>query len=120
MTQTYGPDRIREMNSLAVLAHLRAIEDTTSSQIAAATGLSRTSVNATITDLERLGWVQSLPPTSPPTGRPAKRYRFRSESGFVLGVDIGANRIATSLTDLCGEEKCAEETELAPSSAAPR
>ena len=54
MTQTYGPDRIREMNSLAVLAHLRTIEDTTSSQIAAATGLSRTSVNATITDLERL------------------------------------------------------------------
>ena len=120
MTQTYGPDRIREMNSLAVLAHLRAIEDTTSSQIAAATGLSRTSVNATITDLERLGWVQSLPPASPPTGRPAKRYRFRSESGFVLGIDIGANRIATSLTDLCGEEKCSEETELAPSSAAPR
>jgi|GEM_PF-5582079 len=27
MTQTYGPDRIREMNSLAVLAYLRAIED---------------------------------------------------------------------------------------------
>lgn len=116
MTRTYGPDHIREMNSLAVLSHLRTIADTTSSQIAAATGLSRTSVNATILDLENMGWVQDLPPTAPPTGRPAKRYRFRSELALVMGVDIGANRIATSLCDLRGNEVCSQETDLHPDS----
>ena len=93
MSATHGPDRIRELNSLAILAYLRSVDEATVSQIAQETGLSRTSVGATIADCEELGWVSSLPPAPSITGRPAKRYRFQSEAGVVVGLDIGANHI---------------------------
>ena len=47
MSATHGPDRIRELNSLAILDYLRSVDEATVSQIAQETGLSRTSVGAT-------------------------------------------------------------------------
>ena len=34
MSATHGPDRIRELNSLAILAYLRTVDEATVSQIA--------------------------------------------------------------------------------------
>ena len=102
MSATHGPDRIRELNSLAILDYLRSVDEATVSQIAQETGLSRTSVGATIADCEELGWVASLPPAPSITGRPAKRYRFQSEAGVVVGLDIGANHIDVMATNLIG------------------
>ena len=52
MSATHGPDRIRELNSLAILDYLRSVAEATVSQIAQETGLSRRSVGATIADCE--------------------------------------------------------------------
>ncbi len=103
MAQTCGP-RPSEMNSLAVL--LRTIEQL---PLKLPTGLSRTSVNTTITDLERLGMGVHT------TGyyshwAPCKRYRFCSESGLSWVSILGQTESQLRLTIYAGEEKCAEET----------
>ena len=114
MSATHGPDRIRELNSLAILAYLRSVDEATVSQIAQETGLSRTSVGATIADCEELGWVSSLPPAPSITGRPAKRYRFQSEAGVVVGLDIGANHIDVLATNLVGSSLASLRADVSP------
>ena len=110
MSATHGPDRIRELNSLAILAYLRTVDEATVSQIAQETGLSRTSV----ADCEELGWVSSLPPAPSITGRPAKRYRFQSEAGIVVGLDIGANHIDVLATNLVGSSLASLRADISP------
>lgn len=114
MSATHGPDRIRELNSLAILAYLRTVDEATVSQIAQESGLSRTSVGATIADCEELGWVSSLPPAPSITGRPAKRYRFQSEAGVVVGLDIGANHIDVLATNLVGSSLASLRADVSP------
>ena len=105
MLEAFGPDRVRELNSLTVISYLRGVDSATVTQLSQATGLSRTSISSTVAHLEKLGWILSLPPANGNlAGRPAKRYRFASTAGLVLGVDIGANRVSALLTDLNGAE----------------
>lgn len=120
MSATHGPDRIRELNSLAILDYLRSVDEATVSQIAQETGLSRTSVGATIADCEELGWVASLPPAPSITGRPAKRYRFQSEAGVVVGLDIGANHIDVMATNLIGASLASARADVSPDEPAPQ
>ena len=115
MLEAFGPDRVRELNSLTVISYLRGVDSATVTQLSQATGLSRTSISSTVAHLEKLGWILSLPPANGNlAGRPAKRYRFASTAGLVLGVDIGANRVSALLTDLNGAELGYAEDPVSP------
>ena len=81
-----GPERIREINSLRILHWLIDGSETTATEIAEHCDLSRTSVNAALANLRELGWITTLNAvTGTAGGRPARRYRFRSEGAVVLG-----------------------------------
>ena len=117
MLEAFGPDRVRELNSLTVISYLRGVDSATVTQLSQATGLSRTSISSTVAHLEKLGWILSLPPANGNlAGRPAKRYRFASTAGLVLGVDIGANRVSALLTDSTARSSATRRT---PSRRAP-
>ncbi|MFF5207664.1 ROK family transcriptional regulator [Streptosporangium sp. NPDC000396] len=95
--------RLRQLNALASLHALRGSPPLTLAELARRTGLSRASINEVIADLMGRGWVTEVPPAPGVMGRPARRYRFRSEAGYVLGLDIGVHKVLAAITDLNGE-----------------
>ncbi|RDV43371.1 ROK family protein [Leifsonia sp. ku-ls] len=93
---------LRRMNSWGIL---RAVLERpqTMRDLAADSGLSRTAIDAIISDLMESGWVAAS--DSAPAGRlgrPAATYRPAPGLGNFLSLDIGANHIFAVVTDLTG------------------
>ena len=84
------------------------------SELAQATGLSKPTVNDVVEFLLGAGFVTESVPGGdgegrrPRPGRPARLLRFRSDLGFVLGIDIGANKTLALVADLDGQVLAAE------------
>lgn len=69
------------------------------------TGLSRPTVEGVIDGLISSGLAVDVPAEEGGVrrqGRPARRFRFRAEAGHLLGIEIGAHRVAALLSDLDG------------------
>jgi predicted NBD/HSP70 family sugar kinase len=110
-----SPSLLRLINSVAVLSALRASSPATLTDLATSTGLSRPTVEAAIEDLIEQGWAAELAAESDRrVGRPARRYVFRADSGYVLGFDIGAHRVIGVLANLNGEHVHTHETQVDP------
>ncbi|MFI6316850.1 ROK family protein [Nonomuraea sp. NPDC050556] len=106
--------RLRRLNSLASLRELRAAAPLTLAELARRTGLSRASAGEVVGDLVARGWVAEVPPVQGAMGRPARRYRFRSDAGHVLGVDIGVHKVLAAVTDLTGQIVAGGRTSVSP------
>lgn len=102
-----GPHVLRRMNRAAVLQAVRAgARPVSVASLIDSTGLSRPAVTRALADLVDAAVVERLGVTEPPQGhigRPAQRVRFRSERGFVAGLDIGPRRVHVILADLLGD-----------------
>jgi predicted NBD/HSP70 family sugar kinase len=110
-----SPSLLRLINSVAVLSALRASSPATLTDLATSTQLSRPTVEAAIEDLIEQGWAAELAAEADRrVGRPARRYVFRADSGYVLGFDIGAHRVIGVLADLNGEHIHTHETQVDP------
>ncbi|QMU71571.1 ROK family transcriptional regulator [Streptacidiphilus sp. P02-A3a] len=105
------PALLRRLNTQAVLGSLRGQPPVTVTQLGAATSLSRQTVEAVLTDLTEQGWIEETEPERG-MGRPARRYRFRAEAGYVLGVDVGVHKLLAVLTDLDGNEVAVRRSTL--------
>jgi predicted NBD/HSP70 family sugar kinase len=106
---------LRRMNSLGIL---RAVTEQpqTMRDLAESSGLSRTAIDAIVSDLLEMGWLSVAEIAQPGRlGRPAAAYRLRSDLGRFLSIDIGANHIYVVATDLAGtvEGHLTEPTEEA-------
>lgn len=99
-----GPADIRHANALACIAALRASEDAvTITDIAAATGLSRPTIDAVLATMETRGTVTARAPETVGTGgRPARRYTLDATSALVAGIDAGPHNVRVLLADLRG------------------
>lgn len=106
---------LRGLNTGVVLRALRRESPQTVSQLTAATGLSRPTVEALVDELVSQGWISEtgIPPAGRTPGRPARRLRFRSEAGHVVGVDIGLRKIVLVLARLDGEVVAREREDIA-------
>lgn len=112
------PSLLRRINSAVVLHALRATDCATLTEVTRVTGLSRPTVEGVVDDLIQAGLVVEQAAeegTARRQGRPARRFRFRAEAGHLLGVEIGAHRVAALLADLDGrvigaQAKDVEET----------
>jgi predicted NBD/HSP70 family sugar kinase len=93
---------LRRMNSLGILrAVLQA--PSTLRTLANDSGLSRTAVDAIVTDLVGLGWLEPAEATATSRiGRPAAAFRVRTGLGHLLSIDIGANHIQVVVAELSG------------------
>uniref|UniRef100_UPI0030C6D6FF helix-turn-helix domain-containing protein n=1 Tax=Streptomyces bohaiensis TaxID=1431344 RepID=UPI0030C6D6FF len=99
------PSLLRKINSSVVLRALRDAGDApTLSDLVSATGLSRPTIEGVLEGLAASGLVveAAADPEARRVGRPARRFRFRSESGHTLGIGIGAHRVQVVLADLAG------------------
>ena len=93
---------MRVLNQRAVLDRLRRLGAATRPQIAKDTGLSKPTVGQALVDLERHGLVRPIGRTSAGPGRSAVVYEPNPLAGYVLGIDIGRERIRAAVADLGG------------------
>jgi predicted NBD/HSP70 family sugar kinase len=93
---------MRVLNQRAVLDRLRRLGAATRPQIAKDTGLSKPTVGQALVDLERHGLVRPIGRTTAGPGRSAVVYEPNPAAGYVLGVDIGRERIRAAVADLGG------------------
>ncbi|MGW5938004.1 ROK family transcriptional regulator [Streptomyces celluloflavus] len=99
------PSLLRRINSAVVLHALRAADSPTLTDLVQVTGLSRPTVEGVVEGLIETGLVVEAAAEGGETrrqGRPARRFRFRTEAGHLLGIEIGPHRIAALLSDLSG------------------
>jgi predicted NBD/HSP70 family sugar kinase len=96
--------KLRELNSLTVMRALREHPPATVTELSQRTGLSRPAADVIAQNLVAEGWASVIEPGSSSTvGRPARRYRFRSTAGYVLGIDVGVHKVLALVADLSGE-----------------
>ncbi|QNP74002.1 ROK family transcriptional regulator [Streptomyces roseirectus] len=99
------PSLLRRINSAVVLHALRAADRATLTEVTRVTGLSRPTVEGVVEDLVAAGLVVEEAADVTVVrrqGRPARRFRFRAEAGYLLGLDIGAHRVSAVVADLDG------------------
>ncbi|MBP2474415.1 putative NBD/HSP70 family sugar kinase [Crossiella equi] len=110
---------MRVLNQRAVLELLRRAGPATRPQVAKGTGLSKPTVGQALLGLEQAGLVRPAGRTSAGPGRSAVVYEANPAAGYVLGVDIGRERIRIALTDLGGFEvaRCDERNRCRSASA---
>lgn len=96
------PTLLRRLNVDTVLRTIRGREPMTLTEISRACGLSRQTIDLVLADLAAQGWVEELAPERG-LGRPARRYRFRSDAWHVLGIDVGRATVHLVLADLDGD-----------------
>src|SRR4051812_19385145 len=106
MPDVATPKLLRRLNAGLVLDALRNGGAMRVTELLAATGLSRPTVDAVADDLLRLGWAEErdddgVEPRG--RGRPARRLAFRTDAGHVLGLDIGEVKVRAAVADLAGE-----------------
>jgi predicted NBD/HSP70 family sugar kinase len=101
-----SPGLLRRLNSTAVLRAIRTGGPISRTELARVTGLSKPTVNDVTESLLGTGYVsESLPDGDLPPrrrGPKARMLRFQSDLGYVIGIDIGANKILAIVTDLDG------------------
>ncbi len=95
--------RLRQLNALSALLALRGSHPLTLTELARRTGLSRPSTEDVVQYLLAQRWVDEVLPLPGAMGRPARRYRFRSDAGHVVGIDVGAHKVLAMVADLDGE-----------------
>ncbi|MFD7296290.1 ROK family transcriptional regulator [Streptomyces sp. NPDC059897] len=99
------PSLLRRINSAVVLHALRSTDFATLTEITRVTGLSRPTVEGVVEGLIVAGLVVETTVEEPGArrqGRPARKFRFRAEAGHLLGLEIGAHRVAAVLSALDG------------------
>ncbi|MEU8953181.1 ROK family protein [Streptomyces sp. NPDC048518] len=107
---------LRRLNTTVVLRALHRRSPRTLAELAADTGLSRPTVEAAVEELAERGLVGEAAdgPGGRAPGRPARRFRFRTEAGHVLGVDIGLHKVVLLLADLGGTVLAAQRRDIDP------
>ncbi len=94
---------MRQLNLQAVLHVVRDSGAVSRTEIGTRTGLSKPTVREVVEVLLDAGYVVASGRSE--HGRPgpkAQLVSFRADAGYVLGVDIGANKVLVALADLAG------------------
>ncbi|WP_159033592.1 ROK family protein [Streptomyces sp. WMMB 322] len=98
---------LRRLNAGAVLDALRATGPATGTELMEITGLSRPTVHTVCDHLISRGWVHEIEQRPPQRGsgpgRRARQYEFNAAAGYVLGIDLGQNKVTSVVADLRGD-----------------
>ncbi|MFI6644130.1 ROK family protein [Streptomyces sp. NPDC050504] len=115
------PSLLRRINSAVVLHALRSADSPTLTDLTRVTGLSRPTVEGVMEGLIEAGLVLETGPEEGETrrqGRPARRFRFRAEAGYLLGIEIGPHRVAALISGLDGRIVGAESRDVSETASA--
>lgn len=101
------PQLLRRVSTSAVLDFMRTSLAVTITEIMKATGLARATAISVCEELMDRGWIRELENQRAfgeyQKGRPARRFEFNENAGFVLGVDVGIAKATAVVSNLRGE-----------------
>ncbi len=97
------PALLRRLNTELALRTVRELGAMTLAEVARVAGLARSTTADVLGDLVRSGIVAELQPASGRSGRPARRYAFRAEAGYLAGVGIDTTGVQVVVCDLSGD-----------------
>lgn len=101
-----------DVNSFGILELLRDGRARTRSELAAETGLARSTVAAHVEALTRSGYVRGVGGAASTGGRPPSLFDLNPTGRLVAGVDVGATHVTAALADLRGELLARERAEI--------
>ena len=81
---------------------LRDGKPRTRTELAAITGLARSTIGLRIDALMRLGLVGAIGDAVSTGGRPSAQFALAASGRVVLGVDVGASHVRAAISDLTG------------------
>jgi glucokinase-like ROK family protein len=90
---------IRKLNTAVVLDILRRYAPLSRAELAARTGLNRSTVSIIVNNLIEEGFVQETDLQSSRIGRPGMLLVLNPKGGFAVGLEIGVDFISVILTD---------------------
>jgi glucokinase-like ROK family protein len=90
---------VRRLNSSVVLNTLRKCAPLSRAELAAKTGLNRSTISSIIKSLLQQGLVQETKLQSDRMGRPGMMMQINPAGGFAVGIEIGVDYISAMVTD---------------------
>ena len=90
---------IRKLNTAVILDVMRRYAPVSRAELAARTGLNRSTVSIIVNSLIEEGFVQETDLQNSKVGRPGMLVVLNPKGGFAIGVEIGVDFISVILTD---------------------
>ncbi|MEO8292629.1 MAG: ROK family transcriptional regulator [Actinomycetota bacterium] len=97
------PSLLRAINERTVLSFIRYAGPVSRAQIARDSGLSKPTVSQALSSLEDARLVREAGRTSGGKGPTAQLYELNPHAGWVVGLDVGRDRLRAAIADLSGE-----------------
>jgi glucokinase-like ROK family protein len=94
---------VREVNLSSVLRLIHNEAPLSRAQLAAETGLNKSTVSSLVEDLLDRNLIHETGINSTGTGRPAMLLEINPQAGGIIGVELGVDFIAIVLTDFVGK-----------------
>lgn len=95
-----------------LLRLLRDGRPRTRTELATLTGIARSTVALRVEALMRAGLVESAADATSTGGRPSAQFALNTAGRYVLGVDVGASHVRVGVSDLSGNLRAEESTDL--------
>ena len=107
---------IRKLNTAVLLDALRRFAPLSRAELAARTGLNRSTVSIIVTSLIEEGLIQETDLQSSKVGRPGMLLELNPKGGFAIGIELGVDFISIILTDFIArvqwrEQVCSDPNE---------
>jgi predicted NBD/HSP70 family sugar kinase len=99
------PQLIRAINEQVLLDHIRRSGPVSRTELARLSGLSKPTVSAALSTIERAGLVHASGQRTGVPGPAAVLYEVRPEAGFVLALDVGREFLRGAVADLAGTDR---------------
>jgi predicted NBD/HSP70 family sugar kinase len=93
---------VREINLSLVLRRIHNEAPVSRAQLAAETGLNKSTVSSLVEKLMALGLIHETGQNSAGAGRPATQLEINPRVGGIVGVELGVDFVAVALTDFLG------------------
>jgi glucokinase-like ROK family protein len=105
---------VRELNRAILLNLLRVHSPQSRADLAAATGLNKTTVSSLVAELLTTGLAREIGQASSAGGRPAVLLELNPEAGCVIGAELGVGYLKIILTDFRAAILWRQEISLTP------
>lgn len=95
---------MQQLNAARVIHELRRGGPSSRAELSRAMGLSKPTISALTDTLTRLGYIEPIGADTAQAGpgRKGQLYQFRPDFRYLLGADIGAEKIVLVVADLAG------------------
>lgn len=105
---------VRETNLSYVLRLIHNQAPLSRAQLAAITGLNKSTISSLIDELIERGLVHETGSNTGGTGRPATLLEVNPQAGCVIGVELGVDFVSVAMTDILGNILWRKREDIAP------